>query len=561
MSIEALSNAVELESENLSEKTSKSSDWEARLAVARAKRKKVLEAQAAEPKAPCAKKAPFLLSNVDVESETASFLFDKIDSKPTHPRTDPNPVPPASQPVAKAPPVTETPDPVPLATATLPEADSVEAKPANLNRLGFIAVASFTGLGFGFALGVGLLLGAGWVSPQHFSKTAVAPVEPTPVVAKLPDLPKPVVSTTNIDTPIVASASTDTPVVIKPAIAAMEPLPVTPAVALPTIAIPPAIMTRVSANPAGADIGPIIATGLTVAEPLQSVSAVSGVQDIAWVDRLTIDPHAQLAALAANDTGLKIALFQSSTQNNPASILQAYTPAQIVGADQTAWAQPTAPASVELASLGAGYYDTPPLLPSEIAFATPMVQTPQLSAPTVATAPFMTYATVPAPEWPGVEVPSVAYVPELPVELTFAQTLGLSAEAAKTFSLTLLAPEKVAESDMAQYSATLTETGLPLAKSQKVGFNISKPHIRFYSGQSQQVATALAETLGIEARNFVSTGRNTTGIEVWMAGRATVQAAKPKKVAPRRATPASPAQVRTQLSNRIISGLRNATKE
>jgi hypothetical protein len=132
--------------------------------------------------------------------------------------------------------------------------------------------------------------------------------------------------------------------------------------------------------------------------------------------------------------------------------------------------------------------------------------------------------------------------------------MGLSAEDAQKYGLILLAPDKVKDADLNDFSARLGETGLPLQNTKKVGFTISKPHIRFYSDNTRLIATSLAEDLGIEARDFTSGNRQSTGIEVWMAGSTSVKLAKPRKVSPRPST-------RTRLSNSIISGLRNATTE
>jgi hypothetical protein len=605
MSLEAETHPVASDDDVHADKGSASNDWEARLAVARAKRKKVLSQQAAERKAERVKKPPFILDNVDLKAETAAFLFDnRNDEKPAVAPAKETEDAPAPKPVVANLKVvdaaTDSPvEPLPQPTATVTTAPATSK--SKLNRVGLVLVGCFTGLGFGFALGLGVLVGSGWVSPQQFAiKTPEPAVQPIPVAAPVIDV-QPIVFDLQSGTLASMTAVPATPVVLKtdqpqpeplvgakaPETAWMQDLGVAPYAGLSTTAFdldakhiaqfqasdannPASVLGAYSPTPlpqpvlATAIAGPTL-SGPTVEVDIAPPSMItSGYTDLTWAGSITDTPPTQLTTRSNTDPALNLVRFQVSDTNNPATVLSAYAPSPLSVTDfeASSFTRPSH-TEVRLASVNTPAHELPQIQLDDIAFFAPTVETPQLSYQLAYTPTVFSDIDIPAPSWPQVKAQIASFVPsaaKLKVlntpepDPTFAQAMGLSAEDAQKYGLILLAPDKVKDADLNDFSARLGETGLPLQNTKKVGFTISKPHIRFYSDNTRLIATSLAEDLGIEARDFTSGNRQSTGIEVWMAGSTSVKRAKPRKVSPRPST-------RTRLSNSIISGLRNATTE
>lgn len=618
MSLEAAIDSVALEIDEQADKGSASSDWEARLAVARAKREKVLAQQATKPKPKGVKKPPFVLDNVDLEAETAAFLFDKSsDNKPAVAKSKVEEDAPAPKPAPALVKVVDTPadslvKPLPRPTA------EIQAKPAEkksrLNKIGLVLVGCFTGLGFGFALGLGLLVGLGWVSPKQFAVKTPETVAPkiataTPIVASAPIATAapivdaiPTVFDLQSDALVSMTAVSSTPVVVAEAQSAPDPLAASQVSQsawlqdlnvishpdLSTAAFDPDTthLARFQAsdanNPASALAAyipsplPQLELAASIAGPTLSGSSLdtdvvvasvtgSGYTDTTWAAaRLTDTSPTKLATRSDTDPALNALRFQVSDTNNPVTILSAYAPSPLSGTDDNAGGILELSSNVvHLASVDTVSHELPQIHLNDVAFFAPYVETPQLSYQLAYKPTVLSDIDIPAPSWPQIKEQIASYLPS-PAELkarnipepepTFAQAMGLSAEDLQTFDLILLAPDRVKDVDLNAFSARLDETGLPLKSTKKVGFTISKPHIRFYSEKTRLIATSLAGELGVETRDFTSGNRNSTGIEVWMAGSTAV------KVAKRRTVVRQPS-ARTRLNNSIISGLRNATIE
>lgn len=100
---------------------------------------------------------------------------------------------------------------------------------------------------------------------------------------------------------------------------------------------------------------------------------------------------------------------------------------------------------------------------------------------------------------------------------------GSDLPSAKIF---VFAPRTLSENEVNAQVDTLAETGLQTANLQRIAMTISTTHVRYYTASDARVATALAETLGIEARDFTHTPSGEPGhIEVWLAGRSGAMAA------------------------------------
>lgn len=83
----------------------------------------------------------------------------------------------------------------------------------------------------------------------------------------------------------------------------------------------------------------------------------------------------------------------------------------------------------------------------------------------------------------------------------------------------VFAPAALSQNEVSAQVAALAETGLQTANLQRIEMTISTAHVRYYTASDTTVATALAETLGVEARDFTGTVSGEPGhIEVWLAG-------------------------------------------
>lgn len=601
MSLDDMSDPIENEAQD--EQRPRTTDRDARLAAARAKREKILAEQAASPKKTNKPKAPVLLNNVDVEAETAAFLFDTDTTSSASAPAEPAEIVVASTPALRPAPValsTESPavetlvekvakqapltvvvdrSDTALTQGHVPRPSSPVALKSRMNRLGFVVVAGFGGLGFGFALGLGAMFGLGWISPDHIASSAPVATSSKPVISAA----APVAMTAAPAAPVVASVEPATALVLPvvhadtttPAdsglaqIAWMDGLTIAPHAQLPTQTAQSAgldlarLGVSESSNPADVLGGylPTLAmapTQINLPAPTElsnsaTATPVSAVQT-AWAADLTIAPHAQLSTQTENDANLGLARFQALETNNPAQALAGYAPLQITATAGTTASPEVIPVTTPA---NAAAYQMSALPRAETAFLAPVPDLSTLSVQTASLSSSTVNSDVPAAVWPTLDGQVASFAPELPKELNFAQALGLSDQQVQAFNLVLLAPDSVKDADIDAFGTQLGQTGLPLTNQKKVGFTISKPHIRYYSADSKTVAMALADRLGVEPRDFTSAGRKTTQIEVWMSGRSATPVTKPRK-APLRRTKTPSISTRTKLSNSIISGLRNA---
>jgi hypothetical protein len=540
MSLETEVNSVDMDDCDKTEESLTPSDWDARLAVARAKREKILAQKAAAPKKKRVNRPPVSFQFEDLENEKSAF-FDEEQDTPNEEPPDvalapvaPSPVvpePDVPSPVIPEPVLREKPASERLFVPLAPPAVVPETR--RIRNLGLVLVSCFVGLGLGFALGVGLLIGSGWITPQQIASFSTPSLQET---------------TERTIAPVVTPTTTTPQVVQAPK---------------PTVA-------AAVVNPVIVDTSPLVFFATTALQPVQPPPPISSFVQIASIQRSTIAPLPKQAK-----ADLTLARYGLPETAKPTTFKGIFTPSPITWAEQ---AQPVLkpPSGETLYSHGGKAplrLQTPAV--AEVAFVAPnlvrsrgavqadvqnlapvqnLISVPNLPITNFALASFSRSPTGLPPAATSWQLPKAD---QPSIKLNFAQRMGLSIDEAKKFDLMLFAPETVKDTDMAGLSGTLSATGLPLSKTQKVNFTISERHIRYYSDESKSIAVALADSMGMEARDFISNGRGSDRIEVWMSGkssvRPSVKTAKRRKFSPQTST-------RTRLSNSIINGLRNANK-
>ena len=139
-------------------------------------------------------------------------------------------------------------------------------------------------------------------------------------------------------------------------------------------------------------------------------------------------------------------------------------------------------------------------------------------------------------------------------EHSLAQKLGLSAEAARAYSLVLFTPQNVPSAERVRQFVDAEKTGLAVVEANRVNFRVSTTHVRYYDRRDQGIAQAVAASLGGPARDFSRTPNSAPPgrIEIWFqgdrAGRSTASS-EPT------ASPPAPAS-KTQLEQRLVNKLR-----
>jgi len=74
----------------------------------------------------------------------------------------------------------------------------------------------------------------------------------------------------------------------------------------------------------------------------------------------------------------------------------------------------------------------------------------------------------------------------------------------RTYLVHLQSPRSLSDGQHAGFESTITDTGLPIGKVNRVGYKISASHVRYYHPRDAVAATALAERIDARARDFTS---------------------------------------------------------
>ncbi len=90
------------------------------------------------------------------------------------------------------------------------------------------------------------------------------------------------------------------------------------------------------------------------------------------------------------------------------------------------------------------------------------------------------------------------------------------------YRLRVSAPATAPAAEVEAIGATLAGAGFPGVQPQRVGFTVSRTHLRYYNAEDAAVAQAIAARLDAEARDFTGfRPKPAVGtIEVWIAGAA-----------------------------------------
>ncbi|MEE4186880.1 MAG: hypothetical protein V2I76_00345, partial [Roseobacter sp.] len=157
---------------------------------------------------------------------------------------------------------------------------------------------------------------------------------------------------------------------------------------------------------------------------------------------------------------------------------------------------------------------------------------------------------------PPHELPKIGPPPNVIPSL--ASELGLRGSDLERYSLVTYAPTNVSDSRIAKTTEKLEMTGFPVAEGNWVNFKVSRTHIRYYSEEDEKVALAVAELLGVKARDFsdISDAPPPGRVEVWMEGNR-----NPSRTARQSKQEVSPLQrkeaYKAQLEDRLLNSLRN----
>lgn len=119
---------------------------------------------------------------------------------------------------------------------------------------------------------------------------------------------------------------------------------------------------------------------------------------------------------------------------------------------------------------------------------------------------------------------SIAQLPHIdgPLEqnLNLIHKLGLAPQDADRFNIVTFAPTTVTAEALESNATLLTATGFPVASTNRVNFRVSKTHVRYYNREDETVAKAMATEVGGIARDFTTAANRPPAgrVEVWLAG-------------------------------------------
>jgi hypothetical protein len=109
---------------------------------------------------------------------------------------------------------------------------------------------------------------------------------------------------------------------------------------------------------------------------------------------------------------------------------------------------------------------------------------------------------------------SLPQVPE-PLESDSVATLSID----KSPRVFMHAPDGIPNYSLQQVVAELEKSGVEVANIGRESFRVSSSHVRYFSPATQTFAMSVANSLGIEARDFSENAVNPERIELWIAGR------------------------------------------
>lgn len=586
-----------------------SSNWEKRLAEARVQRAKVLAKKGKTDTKPQVESLGFEPDQQDIAGQLVSVLQRRDSAK----EDKGNALPPLvddvrdSAPAAPAPRNTPEEPKVSAAASPLVEAPShvfvapAAPAPTLFRRSTSVLVSCFVGLGIGLALGFGLILGFDWMSrPQtvDVSQSVVTPAE-TPVLGEFtrsdpspeprpsdvvlgniqPELPltgegfdaQPVVAVLVQEIPVVAEPQAlpvmtgtweqpavatrrDPPQLPEAQVAALSPV-VRPGAVVPTLETLAPVQSQSGAAATQFDeVAPTIPdTGLIApsGEPQDGVPVF--VLSSGKVSVMSALPAAPVSTQSVDSVNLSSALLSSTLPHSEAKIPDgvpvAYNVPLSSPSDQVSDVVPALFRRVERVSV---VTDLPPL------------QTPAQSdafALTIDWAETVPVSyVVPPIETAAVSDTRLPYVDGPPLgETNLAMQLGLSSDRLTSLKLYVHAPESVTEAVLAERMTLLGNTGITVAPVERESYKVSATHLRFYSKTDADVAKALADEMGVPARDFTKNGAKPGRIEIYLAGTGNKRTATSKpRAAARRTKPSKPAPVdpRIQLRDRLVDALR-----
>ncbi|MFK7882454.1 hypothetical protein [Roseobacter sp.] len=496
-------------------------DWEERLAAARAKREKLLEAKT---KAKAKDKPKPIRPQFFDEDDGFDLILSKplksFDPKPAKPAIPPEPQKTKIIPVVEIPTreitvekkSVETAPPV-VAPAKLPNASSP--------RIATVAFASFFGLGCGMVLSFGVVVAMGWIPlrdapPQQAAPRAAQGPSKAPSTFFDPDLklsPQPVGGNETIVqlaqlNPVVLDVR-DAPGLVAASAADIPPRSVLspgPEVDvesgssklfahydLQLEATPVAFE-----NPGRFNFAPSVSVlqypsnDAMPALPERSafnIQTVLSVPDQPLVDsiQLTVAYKPETVPVRMSMPG---GLFENVTHDASHAGFAAPEPLSVFYSDLSLW--------------------SPQELPDATVFVVARAEdvTPDQKPSPRASLPETSGARLPAVEGPPTQTSNLASI------------LGLGPGAANRFGLVTFAPTSVTADQIESNTQTLASTGLPVASVNRVNFKVSKTHVRYYNRQDEEVAQAVAAEVGGVARDFTTAANAPPPgrVEVWLAG-------------------------------------------
>ena len=122
------------------------------------------------------------------------------------------------------------------------------------------------------------------------------------------------------------------------------------------------------------------------------------------------------------------------------------------------------------------------------------------------------------------------------------------------FRLRVSAPTSASAAEVEAVGTVLAGAGFPGVATQRVGFTVSRTHLRYYNPEDAAAAQAIAGRLGVEARDFTGYRPKPAAgtIEVWIAGTAPGGTARGTRTAqPQASQPPSPARAVQEIGQAV----------
>ncbi|MFK7764486.1 MAG: hypothetical protein AB8B62_14595 [Roseobacter sp.] len=549
------------------ESESMPSNWEERLAKARAQREKVLEAKGKTPKKPKVMPPPFVQADVAADLEykgvaapTAPqepFGLDEFDfvsrgDETRHTEELQAPTSALDADVDQELPLTgATPDEHPLSPRQTRLVKPVVVKSAavegptkvepvshvaaaaatsgvSLSWVATVIVACFVGVGVGMVLSLGAVVALGWVSVSEFALSSPKKEEPSTVAKRsaqaLDVVPRAndssdvleVLAAPRAHTAIAAAWQTD------PAFGSNTEMRF---VAVSGVHADQRDAPRLQLQTTGFDaVEPLGAPGLRIwAMPIENVSVAA--QDLApAVISVAFDRPARTdfsSSLVKSDAALNDTLPALLEKSN-ISILTALNGLEAPSAGRPLFALSKAKDVVQtvvyVPTLRATVPELTPRIP-EAHHVKPSVfqavasgfeprlftETALLSVPSHIAPPPAQALHMRAPTKQDLltDLPQVDDASYL-IERSIAADLGLFGVARDRFNLVTFAPTNLSSETIAENADILNTTGFSVDAVNRVNFKVSKTHVRYYRAEDAAVARAIAAEVGGAAKDFTT---------------------------------------------------------